>query len=106
MDTVPWTNDPTSARGAILAFTTADSKPAGSGRTARELGEEIARRGLLLYMVAEHTSQLQQLVDAAGGLMFPISNDPDPANMQKIAARISASIVQTLATGGTVPVPA
>jgi hypothetical protein len=102
-NSIPWTADPKKARGALLAFMTADSKPAGSGQTARELGESLRRRGLLLYLICEPTAQFQELCDGAGGLMFPISNDPDPKEMQKIAGQLSASIVQTIATGGTVP---
>jgi hypothetical protein len=35
--------------------------------------------------------------------MFRITNDPEPAEMQKIAAQMAASVVQTVASGGTVP---
>lgn len=102
-NSVPWTADPKKARGALLAFMTADSKPAGSGQSACELGETLRNRGLLLYLICEPTTQFLELADAAGGLMFPISNDPDPKEMQKIASQLAASIVQTIATGGTVP---
>jgi hypothetical protein len=102
-NSVPWNSDTRKARGALLAFMTADSKPAGSGRTPRELGETLRSRGLLLYLICEPTKQFQDLCDAAGGMMFPITNDPDPKEMQKIAGQLSASIVQTIATGGTVP---
>jgi hypothetical protein len=102
-NSVPWTADPKKARGALLAFMTADSKPAGSGQSARELGESLRNRGLLLYLICEATPQFRELCEGAGGLMFPISNDPDPKEMQKIAGQLSASIVQTIATGGTVP---
>ncbi len=102
-NSVPWNSDPRKARGALLAFMTADSKPAGSGLSARELGESLRKRGLLLYLICEPTPQFQDLCDGAGGLMFPISNDPDPKEMQKIAGQLSASIVQTIAAGGTQP---
>lgn len=102
-NSVPWNADPKNARGALLAFMTADSKPAGSGQSARELGESLRSRGLLLYLICEETPQFRELCKGAGGLMFPISNDPDPKEMQKIAGQLSASIVQTIATGGTVP---
>ncbi|MEO1528209.1 MAG: hypothetical protein AAFX06_22490 [Planctomycetota bacterium] len=102
-NSVPWNSDPQKARGAVLAYTTADSKPAGSGQSARELGESLRSRGLLLYLICEPKPQLRELCEGAGGLMFPISNDPDPKEMQKIAGQLSASIVQTIATGGTVP---
>ncbi|EDL57290.1 hypothetical protein PM8797T_16760 [Gimesia maris DSM 8797] len=104
-NSVPWNADPQQARGALLALTTADSKPTGSGRSARELGEALRSRGLLLYLICEPAPQMKELCEGAGGLMFPICNDPDPKEMQKIAGQLSASIVQTIATGGTVPLP-
>lgn len=103
LNCVPWTADPSRARGAIIAFTTADTKPARSGISAAALGKEINERGILLYLVCEPTATLQDLASAAGGLVFQISNDPDPAQMQKIAAQLAASIVATVASGATVP---
>jgi hypothetical protein len=103
LNKVPWTANPARARGAILAFTTADSKPARSGISARDLGAEIRRRGLLLYLVCEPTPTLHDLVQAAQGLEFQITNSPDPAELQRIAAQLAASIVATVASGGTIP---
>jgi hypothetical protein len=54
-------------------------------------------------LVCEPTPQLDELCKAAAGLMFRITNDPEPAEMQKIAAQMAASVVQTVASGGTVP---
>jgi hypothetical protein len=103
LNKVPWTANPARARGAILAFTTADSKPTRSGISARDLGAEIKRRGILLYLVSEPTPTLHDLVQAAQGLEFQISNSPDPVELQKIAAQLAASIVATVASGGTIP---
>jgi len=100
---VPWTSDLSRARGAILAFMTADSKPAKSRISAAELGKQIKDKGILLYLVCEPTPTLQELASAAEGLVFQISNNPDPTEMQKIAAQLAASIVATVASGGTVP---
>lgn len=100
---VPWPPDPLKSRGALLAFLTDDSKPATSGRSAAEIGAEIRRRGVLLYVVCQRTPELKALCDAAGGLMFEISNDPDPADLQQIASRLAASVVASIATGGTRP---
>ena len=52
------------------------------------------------------TTKLQELIDAAGGLMFQISNSPDPADLQKIAGQLAASIAATVASGSTVPMAA
>lgn len=103
LNRVPWTADLSRARGAILAFMTADSKPAKSGISAADLGKQIKDKGILLYLVCEPTPTLQELASAAEGLVFQISNNPDPAEMQKIAAQLAASIVATVASGGTVP---
>ena len=65
LNSVPWTADPARARGAILAFTTADSKPARSGVSAAVLGKKIKDRGLLLYFVFEPTATLHELASAA-----------------------------------------
>ena len=100
---VPWTADPSSARGAVVAFMTADTKPAKSGVSATALGKLIKDKGLLLYLVCEPTPSLQELATAAEGLVFQITNNPDPAEMQRIASRLSASIIATVASGGTVP---
>jgi hypothetical protein len=103
---VPWTADPSRARGAIIAFMTADTKPAKSGISAAALGKQIKDKGILLYLVCEPTPTLQNLASAAEGLVFQISNNPDPSEMQKIAAQLAASIVLTVAGGGTVPMTA
>jgi hypothetical protein len=103
LNRVPWTADPSRARGAILAFMTADTKPAKSGIRAAELGNRIKDKGLLLYLVCEPTPTLQELADAASGLMFRISNNPDPAEMQRIAGQLAASIVASVQRGSTVP---
>ena len=100
---IPWTADPTRARGAILALINADTKPAKSGITAAELGQALKKSGLLFYLVCEPTPTLKDLVDGAEGMMFEISNDPDIQELQRIASELAASIVVTIGSGGTVP---
>jgi len=100
---IPWTSDPSRARGAILAFMTADTKPAKSGVTPTQLGQQIKDKGILLYLVCEPTPTLHELASAAEGLVFQITNNPDPVELQKIAAKLAASIVATVANGSTVP---
>lgn len=100
---VPWTADPNRARGAILAFMTADTKPAKSGLSAAAIGKQIRDKGILLYLVCEPTPTLHELASAAEGLMFQISNSPNSVELQKIASQLAASIVATVAAGGTVP---
>lgn len=100
---VPWAADPARARGAIIAFTTADSKPLKSGESTADLGRAIKAKGLLLYIVAEPTPTLHELVCAAEGMMFQITNNPNQAEMQDIADRLSRSIVATASSGSTLP---
>ena len=101
--TVPWSLDPLHSRGVIIAMLTADSKPARSGVTARELGERIKSKGLLLYLICEPTPTLRELCDAAGGFMYPITNDPDPADLQRIASAVGKSITIHASRRDTVP---
>lgn len=103
VNTVPWIADPRKARGAIVLLATADSKPARSGKTARQIGEEIKKRGILLYLVCEETPQLRELADAAGGWLFKISNTPDQNELAQIASKVAASITIAAGAGATVP---
>ncbi len=102
-DMVPWTDDPQKARGALIAFLTAETKPSSSGRTPAEIGRDLNERGMLLYLVCQPTPSLNELCDAAGGLMFQITNSPSRSEMQRIAAQLSASILQMAAKSNTVP---
>jgi hypothetical protein len=103
LSTVPWTADPRRTRSVVVAFMTADTKPARSGMTASQLGEMIKQRGVLLILVCEPTPTLYELKNAAGGIMFAISNAPDPNDLQRIAAQIAASITGGFGQGGTTP---
>jgi len=103
MTTTPWELDPRQWRNALIVFLTADSKPARSGITPRQLGAALKSRGMLVYLVAEDDPFARELAAAAEGLFFPISNDPDPVQMQQIAAGISQSILITAAGGATRP---
>ena len=101
---VPWSSS-SDSRGALIAFLTADTKPARSGITAAALGSQLAKKGILFYLVCQETPTLRELADAAKGFLFPISNTPSTTDMQKIAAQIAASITDVRASGGTLPMP-
>jgi hypothetical protein len=102
---VPWSTGCADTRGAIVAFLTAETKPAKSGITAAELGAQIAKKGLLFYLVCQETPTLRELLQGENSFLFPISNTPSPQDMQKVAAQISASIVNKAAAGGTLVLP-
>jgi hypothetical protein len=87
----------------LIVFLTADSKPARSGTTPAKLGAALKSRGILVYLVAEDYPFARELAAAADGLFFAISNDPDPVQMQQIAAGISQSLLITAAGGATRP---
>jgi hypothetical protein len=105
LNTVPWKLDSRN-RGAILAFMTDDTKPARSGKSASQIGRAIRDRGILLYVVCQHTRTLQELCDSAQGLMFEITNEPKAEDLQQIASQLAASVVATVASGSTVPMAA
>ena len=93
---IPWNPNPTEARGALVAITTADSKPAHSGRSAGEIGETIKENRVALYLIGQQTPTLIELVEAAGGLFFEISNDPQVAEMRRVADMVAASITASI----------
>jgi hypothetical protein len=103
LNTTPWSLDPSRSRGAILAFLTADSKPSTNGASPSEIGQKIKEQGILLYLVCQPTKILRELVEAAEGLMFEITNKPDPEDLQRIASQLAASIVSTIGSGATAP---
>ena len=100
---VPWESR---ATGVMLVFTTDETKPARSGKSPRELAEAIRNKGVLFYMISEPTPKLNELVEAADGMMFQISNSPSEGEMKAIAAQVGASVTHTIATGATVPLQA
>jgi len=103
LNRVPWTADPLRSRGVILGFLTAETKVAESGTTATELGSRIKEMGILLILICQAKPILSDLVDAAGGLMFEITNKPDQRTLESIASKIGASIVASVASGTTIP---
>jgi hypothetical protein len=105
LQVTPWPAQ-RSKRGALLIFATAESKPARDGRSARAIGESIRERGILLYLVCEPTPLLYELSKAAHGLIFEISNDPKPDELQIVAGQLSASVLATMGSHGTVPLGA
>jgi len=103
---VPWAVDRTSGRGCIILFSSSESHPARSGATPAQIGERVKEKGVLLYCVSEPTPMLREMCSAGGGLLFQITNTPDPTELQKIAAPVAASIAASLARGSTLPMGA
>lgn len=102
LDSIPWESDQNKSRGALIALMTADTKPAKSGISAKELGVKIRTQGILLYLICEPTYTFYELVNAAAGLMFQISNTPNPKELEQIGQQLAASIV-ACAGSGTLP---
>lgn len=103
LETVPWPMDKSRTRGAFVAFLTDDTKPDRTGATATQIGKAIRDKDLLFYAVCQKTKELEALVSAAGGLLMPISNTPDRADLENAAAQVSASLIATIGAGGTLP---
>jgi hypothetical protein len=99
LKTIPFTADPARARGAIIAFLTDETKDTGCPLTPQELGAQVRQRGLLLYLIATATPKLQAMVNAAGGILLPISNDPDEAELRRLGAMVGKSLTMSVVTG-------
>jgi hypothetical protein len=104
LNTVPYTNDQRVERGVVISFMTDESKPLRSTKSPTQLGKEFARAGFLTYLVCETDHRrLSEFAMAANAMMIPISKNPGPDMIRDIVSRVSASLVQTLSTGGTIP---
>lgn len=94
-------------RNVLLAFLTDDTKPLPSGKPMRQLGTEIKAKRVKLFLVCQSTPSLQELVDAAGGFLIEISNNPDTAEIKKVVSSLCATLTATMSgAGGTVPMSA
>jgi len=102
LETVPWDLSSGFSR-CLVAFLTADTKPARCGVTPRSLGASFKAKGVSLHLVCEATPALDELVAAACGLRFLISNNPSVSELQRVAAQVAASVVARTMAGGTKP---
>ncbi|MDO9016920.1 MAG: hypothetical protein Q8S73_20355 [Deltaproteobacteria bacterium] len=93
-------------RAALVCFCSSDTKPARTGRSARAIGEDLRRRGIITCIVAEPVAELRALCEAAEGEFITISATPTPTDMERVAGRVSASIMASLTAGGTLPMSA
>ena len=98
LDSVDW-GMPPRTRGAIVLFTTADTKPSPSGRSLQQIGQALAARGVLLFAVSQLEPGIRALVGASQGMAFPISNEPGVAEMQSITAKVAASVTDSIIHG-------
>lgn len=87
---------PNEALGLVL-FTTSSTKPA-KGNTLEVLGEELKNRRINLYVIGTPGTNMQTLVDAAGGIFFELKSDPSPADTQRLAANLGKTVAGTLRT--------
>lgn len=104
LESIPIETDPRQCRCVVLLFGTADSKPARSGRTPEQIGGALADLGLLTYVVWQPGADaIQRFVSASNAMFVEISNNPSPAMLASVSARIGASIAASIAAGGTEP---
>jgi len=99
LDTVNWSGVPPKTRGAVVLFSTADTKPSPSKRSFEEIGRALQARHIMLFAVCQMEPGIRAMVEAAGGMAFPISNDPDLAEMQRITSRVAASVTDSVIHG-------
>lgn len=94
-----WADGPM-RRKAILLIGSSDSKPI-PGMTLEQLVIELARQRIAVFVVAPRETNLRQLAELTDGLFFELSNDPSAEEVQRLIARLTASMTQTLSAAGT-----
>ncbi|MEI6166652.1 MAG: hypothetical protein WCS52_05615 [bacterium] len=107
LDVTAWGTRLLFCRNVALFFLTDDTKLLPSGKSLRELGNEYRAKGVKLVLVSQATDNLKELVEAAGGFLIPISNNPDEAEIKKVVTSLSATLTMAVnAAFGTTPMPA
>ncbi|MEI8120478.1 MAG: hypothetical protein WCI20_00385 [bacterium] len=107
LDVTAWGSRITYCRNVLLMFLTDDTKPLKSGKSMGQLGAEIKAKGVKLILVCQSTDYLQELVNAAGGFLIPISNDPNTAEIQKVMNSLCNTMTKMMTSvGGTIPMSA
>jgi hypothetical protein len=96
-------------RGFLLLLTTDGSHPHPEGKTPEQIAEEIRSRKLVLLLVGTPGRQggqepacprLRALMKASPeGFFIPISNAPDAAEVQRVAAWVAASVTRSVNQG-------
>lgn len=92
-------------RGAVVFFSTADSKAASSGKTPEQIGAELLGKGFITCFIGEPGTQVERVGRACNAFLFPISASPTPVEMKRVAEQVAASIVASLTKGTTRPIP-
>jgi hypothetical protein len=95
----PWEEGPMRRR-AIVLLGSSDSKPV-PGMTIDALVLELMRRRIAVFVVAPTETNLRRLAELTDGLFFELSNDPSEQEVQRLIARLTASMTQTLSGGGS-----
>lgn len=107
LNVTPWGLRMMYCRNVAVGLLTDDTKPLRSGKSMRQLGQEYKAKGVKLILVCQPTQNLQELVEASGGFLIPISNNPDKAEIQKVVNALCATLTITMASaGGTIPMSA
>jgi len=107
LNVTAWGTRLVGCRNVLLAFLTDDTKPLPSGKSMRQLGAEIKDKRVKLFLVCQSTPTLRDLVDAAGGFLIEISNNPDSAEVKKVVNSLCAALTVTMSgAGGTIPMSA
>jgi len=95
---IPWNPR---VRNAIVAILNDESKPLMSGEEVENLGLELKKQNIKLFLICEITPLLYKLAKSAEGVMIPISNSPDSNEIQIIVQQLTASFKASFNSGDT-----
>ena len=102
-ENVPWAESRKEARNALVVFSTAETKPTKSGRSAKEIGEILGAKNVQFFCVVEPYPFHYDMCDGCNGLVFSISNDPDPSDIEKIGGQLAATLTASATSGTAAP---
>jgi hypothetical protein len=107
LDVTHWGLQMLYCRNIVVSILSEDTKPLRSRKSMHRLGFDYRENGVKLVLVCQPTPNLQEIVDAAGGFLIPISNSPDQAEIQKVTEALCATLTMpVMSSGGTIPMSA
>lgn len=84
----------------LVMFTTSDTKPA-LYNSLTELGAELKRRNIKLFVIGTPGTNMEELVHAADGFFFPLNTSPTDAEAREIVAKLAATVKSTMGAAAT-----
>lgn len=99
LNNISWAADKSAGKNAIIALSTADTKPTQCGTTPAQIGKKMADKNILFFAAVEPFPFHQEIISTSNGYLFPISNSPSPEEISKVSSELGKTLSSIGNTG-------